>query len=165
MEDVERTTQLRFVGFALRGLVAGCAALALVGCESTGTLSGERQSCTSNFGLLDQKEVSCTGSVDTARGSPPLSVIEIGEDLNGAFRLEANISVGRGTAKAHVADIDDELVGGEVSPGEPLRIVAVVYPDSVAGTEDGEEVDVQLEIAEGEEARDLRYEATLVEQD
>lgn len=162
MVAVERKSPHRFAGLVAWVFVAGCATL--VGCES-GTLSGTQQSCASNFGLLDRKEVECTGSVNTARGSPSLSVIEIGEDLDGAFRLEATIRVGRGTAKAHVTDVDGERVGGEVSPGEPLRIVAVVYPEEEAGTEEEEGVGVQLEIAEGEEVRDLTYDATLVAQD
>jgi hypothetical protein len=82
------------------------------------------------------------------------------------MRLEVTMEVGQGTAKAHVTDIDDDQVGGEVSPGEPLEISAVVYPETVAGAEDDEEkVDVQLEVAEGEEVRELHYEATLVQQD
>ena len=147
-------------------LVAGCCALlVLAGCES-GSLTGGQQSCTSNFGLVDQKKVSCTGSVDTVRGSPSLSVIEIGDNLDGAFQLEVAMEVGQGTVKAHVTDIDDKQVGGEVSPGKPLKISAVVYPETAAGTEDDEEkVDVQLEVAEGEEVRELSYEATLVQQD
>lgn len=144
-------------------LIASCCAiLVLAGCES-GTLTGGEQTCRSTFGLTAPKKVICTGSVSTVRGSPSLSVIEIGDDLDGAFRLEASIAVGRGIAKVHVTDVDDERVGGEVSPSEPLRIVAVVYPEE--GTEDEEAVDVQLEVAEGEEVRDLRYEAALVAQD
>lgn len=153
-----------FAKLVLWGFVAGCCALLLYGCKG-GTLSGGEHSCRSNFGLFDPKKVTCTGSVGTVRGSPRLSVIETGGDLNGAYRLETTIEVGQGTAKAHVSDIDDERVGGEVSPGDPLRIVAIVYPEEVAGTEDEEKVDVDLEVAEGEEVRDLRYEATLVEQD
>ncbi len=149
---------------ALWGFVACCAALILIGCTA-GTLTGVRQSCSSNFGLVDAKEISCTGSVGTVRGSPSLSVIEIGEQLDGAFELETTITVGRGTAKAYVTDIDDERVGGEVSPGDPLRIVSVVYPEEGAGTEDEETVDVQLEVAEGGVVRDLRYEATLAARD
>jgi hypothetical protein len=110
-----------------------------------------QQSCRSNFGVLEAKKVSCSGSVDTARGSPSLSVIEIGEELNGAFLLETTITVRRGTAKAHVVDVDDKRVGGEISPGDPLRIVAVVYPEEVGSTDDEEEeIGVQLEVAEGE---------------
>jgi hypothetical protein len=122
-----------------------------------------QQSCRSNFGVLEAKKVSCSGSVDTVRGSPSLSVIEIGEELNGAFLLETTITVRRGTAKAHVVDVDDKRVGGEISPGDPLRIVALVYPEEVGGTDDEEEeIGVRLEVAEGEVVRDLRYEATLV---
>ena len=122
-----------------------------------------QQSCQSNFGVLEAKKVNCSGSVDTVRGSPSLSVIEIGEEPNGAFLLETTISARRGTAKAHVVDVDDKRVGGEISPGDPLRIAALVYPGEVGGTDDEEEeIGVQLEVAEGEEVRDLRYEATLV---
>jgi hypothetical protein len=157
------TSQPKVARLALWGFVAGCAALALVGC-TTGTLTGGQQRCSSNFGLMDAKKVSCTGSVETVRGSPSLSVIEIGEQLDGAFELETTIMVGRGTARAYVTDVDDVRVGGEVSPGEPLRLVAVIYPEEV-GTEDEGTVDVQLEVAKGEEVRVLRYEATLVARD
>ena len=154
----------KFAKSALWGFVACCAVLSLVGCTS-GTLSGAQQSCESTFGMLDAKKVTCTGSVDTISGSPSLSVIEIGESLNGAFRLETTITVGRGMAKALITDVEDQKVGGEVSPGEPLRIVASVYPEEITGSEDEEKVDLQLEVAEGKEVRDLRYEATLGEQD
>ena len=157
--------QLKFAGSALWAFVAGCAILSLVGCTS-GTLSGTQQSCESTFGVLEAKKVSCTGSVDTVSGSPSLSVIEIGESLNGIFRLKTIITVGQGTAKARVTDVDDKMVGGEVSPGEPLRIVALVYPENVPGSEDEEErVNLQIEVAEGQEVSALRYEATLVAQD
>ncbi len=151
----------------MRGFVAGftcCLVLPLVGCTS-GTLSGMQQSCESTFGLLDKKKVSCTGSVDTVGGSPSLSVVEVGDRLDGAFRLEAIITVGRGTAKARVTDVDDRQVGGEVSPGDPLRVVTLVYPEEVPGSEDGERVDAQIRVAEGQEVRNLRYEATLVAKD
>jgi hypothetical protein len=148
---------------ALRGFVAGCAVLSLAGC---GTMTGAEHRCESTLGIAAPEKVSCTGSVERVSGSPSLSVIEIGEDLDGAYRLEATIAVGRGTSKAHVTDVDDEQVGGEVSPGEPLEIGAVVYPEPAAGAdEDGEEVEVRLEVEEGKEVEDLRYEATLVERD
>ena len=41
-------------------------------------MTGAQRSCESTFGLTEPKEVSCTGSVETLSGSPPLSVIEIG---------------------------------------------------------------------------------------
>ena len=84
-----------FAGSVVRYFLAGCAALSLVGCTS-GTLSGIQQSCESTFGLLESKKVSCEGSVDTVSGSPSLSVIEIGDNLNGVFLLEMSITVGRG---------------------------------------------------------------------
>ncbi len=157
-----KTTRLIFAGSALRCFVAGCAALSLAGC---GTLIGAEQSCESTFGLTEPKKVSCTGSVETVRGSPSLAIVEIGEDLDGAFLLETTITVGQGTAKAHVTDVDDRKAGGEVSPGQPLEIKAVVYPEPAAGTdEDEEQVEVQLGVKEGREVTDLRYEATLVQQ-
>lgn len=162
---MERKMRPEFFRSVLWGFVAGCAVLALAGCEATGTLSGVRQSCSSSSGFLDAKKVSCTGSVDTVGGSPSLSVIKTGEDLDGAFRLEVDVKVGRGTAKARVTETDDERVGGAVSPGKPLRIDAVVYPDSAAGTDEGAEVDVQLEVSKGEEVGDLRYEAKLTQRD
>ena len=155
-------TRLKFAVPALRWLAAGCAALSLAGC---GTLIGAQHSCESTFGLTEPKKVTCTGSVDTVRGSPPLGIVEIGEDLDGAFLLETTITVGQGTAKAHVTDVDDRKAGGEVSPGQPLEIEAVVYPEPAAGAdEDEEQVEVQLGVKEGREVTDLRYEATLVQQ-
>jgi hypothetical protein len=159
-----RVMRPTFAGLALRYFLAGCVVFSLVGCTS-GTLGGMQKRCESTFGLLESKKVSCTGSVDTVSGSPSLSIIEIGENLNGAFRLETTITVGRGKAKAHVTDIDDKQVGGEVSPGDPLQIVTEVYPEEVPGSEDEEKVEVQLKVAEGKVVGGLRYEATLVAQD
>ena len=137
---VRKATKPRFAGSALRCVVAGCAVLLLVGC---GTMTGAQQSCESTFGMLEAKKVSCTGSVETVSGSPSLSVIEISDDLDGAFSLQTTITVGRGTAEASVTDIDDQRVGGEVSPGELLEIGAVVYPEPAAGAdEDTEEIEV-----------------------
>lgn len=149
-------------GPALRCFVV-LVAVSLAGCS---TMSGAQQSCESSLGLAAPEKVSCTGSVETVSGSPSLGVIEIGEDLDGAFLLETTMKVGHGTSTASVTDVDDERVGGEISPGEPLEIRAVVYPEPAAGADEDEEgVEVQLEIAEGKEVRDLRYRATLVEQD
>jgi len=154
--------RLRYTGSTFRCFVAGCVALSLAGC---GTLIGAQQSCESTFGITKPKKVSCTGSVDTVRGSPSLGIVEIGEDLDGAFLLETTITVGQGTAKVHATDVDDRRVGGEVSPGQPLKVGAVVYPEPAAGADENEEgVEVQLKVKEGREVRDLRYEATLVQQ-
>src|SRR5918993_421230 len=153
-----------FAGLALRCFFAGCLVLSLVGCTS-GTLSGMQQRCEATFGLLESKKVSCTGSVDTVSGSPSLSIIEIDENLNGVFELETTVTVERGEAKAHVTDVDDKQVGDEVSRGDPLRSVTQVYPEEVPGSEDEEKVDLQIEVAEGEEVGGLRYEATMIAED
>ena len=162
-DKVLKATRPRFAGSALRSFAACCTAISLAGC---GTMTGAQQSCESTFGMLEEKKVRCTGSVETVSGSPSLSVIEIGDDLDGAFSLETSMTVGRGKAEASVTDIEDQRVGGKVSPGEPLEIGAAVYPEPAAGAdEDTEEVEVQLEVKEGEKVRDLRYEATLTERD
>ena len=76
-------------------------------------------------------------------------------NLDGTYRLEATISVARGSTKAHVVAANGEPVGGRVAPGEPLAI-----SDDVEVDDEEEEVIVDLKVA-GKEARDLRYEAVL----
>jgi uncharacterized protein YceK len=143
--------------------LAGCVLLVLVGCS---TISGATQSCESNFGVLDAKEVECSGSVESMSGSPSLEIIDVGGRLDGAFLLEATMKVGQGTAGAYVTDTDDTKVGGELSPDAPLRIRATVYPEeSEDADDDNEVVELQLEIPEEKEVNNLRYEATLVQQD
>ncbi len=145
--------------------LAGCVTLALVGCS---TISGAEQSCESNFGVLDAKKVVCSGSVEAMSGSPSLEIIDISEQLDGAFLLEATMEVEQGTARAHVTDIDDKRVGGELSSDAPLRIRATVYPEDREEVDDDiefEVVELQLEIPEEKEVNNLSYEATLVQQD
>jgi hypothetical protein len=143
--------------------LAGCVTLTLVGCS---TISGAKQSCGSNFGVLDAKKVVCSGSVESMSGSPSLDIIDVGGRLDGAFLLEATMKVEQGTARAYVTDIDDNKVGGELSPDAPLRIRATVYPEeSEEADDDNEVVELQLEIPEEKEVNNLRYEATLVRQD
>ena len=134
-----------------------CCALVLAGCKS-GTLTGSQQSCTSTGGFLEDKQVACTGSVAGVRGEPSLGIIDTDEELDGSYRLDATITVGKGEAKAYVST-DGGQAGGRVSPGEPLRISAVVEVDS-----DDEDVSVDLKVL-GKEVEDLRYEATLLPQD
>ena len=141
-----------------KALLAGCWALfMLVGCES-GTITGQEQTCRSSGGLFAVDEISCTGSVASARGSPRLTIVEADEELDGSYRLDATIAVAQGTARANVTAADGEQVGGEVTPEAPLQITAIIEPG------DEEEIDVALKVV-GKEARDLRYEATLVRQD
>jgi len=141
-----------------KGLLAGCWALfMLAGCES-GTITGQEQKCRSSGGLFAVEEISCTGSVASARGSPRLTIVEVDEELGASYRLDAIIAVARGTARAYVTAADGEQVGGEVTPEAPLQISAVMEPG------DEEEIEVALKVV-GKEVRDLRYEATLVRQD
>ena len=128
--------------------------LVLAGCES-GTIVGHDQACESSGGLLTEERATCSGSVDAVRGSPGLAILDTDGNLDGTYRLEASISVGRGSTSAHVTAADGERVGGRVAPGEPLAISADVEVD-----DDEEEVLVDLKVA-GKEARDLRYEAVL----
>ncbi len=141
-----------------RGFLAAYWALfMLVGCES-GTITGQEQTCGSSRGLFAVEEISCTGSAASVRGSPRLTIVEADEGLDGSYRLDATIAVARDNARANVTAADGEQVGGEVTPGTPLQITAVIEP----GGE--EEIDVALKVV-GKEVRDLRYEATLVRQD
>src|SRR3712207_3704335 len=135
----------------VKGLLAGCWALfMLVGCES-GTITGQEQTCRSSGGLFAVEEISCTGSVGSARGSPRLTIVEADEALDGSYRLDATIAVAQGTARANVTAADGEQVGGEVTPEAPLQITAVIEPG------DEEEIDVALKVV-GKEVRNLRYE-------
>jgi hypothetical protein len=139
-------------------LALGCLVLVLAGCSS-GTLVGSQQTCRSSGGLFERQTISCTGGVDSVRGSPTLGLVEVDDDLDGVYRLDATITVGRGTARAFVTNTDGKEIGGELAPGTPLRITALVEPD------EDEDVEVALEVAEGEKVESLRYEARLVPQE
>jgi hypothetical protein len=138
-------------------LFAGCCTLVLTGCKS-GTIADSQQACKSSGGLFADKQVACTGSVGSVRGESSLGIIDTDEELDGDYKLDATITVGKGTAKAY-ADTVGGQAGGKVSPGEPLRLSAVVGLD-----EDDEDVSVDLKVL-GKEVKDLRYEATLLPQD
>jgi hypothetical protein len=138
----------------LATLLATCCMLLLAGCKS-GTTTDLEQSCKSEGGLLAGRKVTCTGHVGTARGEPSVDVIDTDGDLSGNYKLDATIKVGKGETKAYVGTADGEKRGGKVSPGEPLRISAVVSLD-----EDDDEVSVNLKVL-GKEVEDLGYEATV----
>jgi hypothetical protein len=106
-------------------------------------------------GLLAEEKATSTGSVDAVRGEPQLVIVDTDGELDSTYRLEATLSVGKGETKAHVTAADGDRVGGQISPGEPLRISADVEVD-----DDDEEVAAQLKVA-GKKANDLRYEAPL----
>ena len=135
-----------------------CCTLVLAGCKS-GTITGAQQACNSSGGLFADKQVACTGSVAGVRGEPSLGIIDTDEDLSGTYKLDTTITVGKGTAKAYASTAGGGQAGGKVSPGEPLRVSAVVGLD-----EDEDEVSVNLKVL-GKEVKDLRYEATLFPHD
>jgi hypothetical protein len=137
-------------------LIAVCA-LVLAGCKS-GTIADSEQTCKSAGGLLAGRKVTCTGSVGAVRGEPSLGIIDADGDLSGNYELDATIEVGKGEAKAYVDTADGGKKGGKVSPGEPLRISAVVGIER-----DDEEVSVNLKVL-GKEVEDLGYEATVAPQ-
>jgi len=154
MSVMFRRTRRRLV---VAMLFAFCA-LVLTGCKS-GTITGSEQACKSTGGLFADKQVACTGSVAGVRGEPSLGIIDTDEELSGNYKLDATITVGKGTTKAYVSTTGGGQVGGKVSPGEPLRISAVVGLDEV-----DDEFSVDLKVL-GKEVKDLHYEATLFPQD
>lgn len=135
------------------------AGLLLAGCEST--ITNSQQSCQSSGGFLQDRRMSCTGSAETITGSPSLSIADVDEEFSGTYDLEATVEVGKGTLTATIENAAGEEVGGEVSPGEPLRI-----SEAVELSETDEELDLSLEVSGGEEAEasDLTYESRLTPQ-
>jgi hypothetical protein len=134
-----------------------CAAVLAFSGYKSGTLVGQEQSCEVSGGLLAEERAACTGSVDAVRGEPQLIIVDTDGELDGTYRLEATLSVGKGETKAHVTASDGDRVGGQVSPGEPIRISADVEVD-----DDDEEVAAQLQVA-GKKVNDLRYKADLAQ--
>jgi hypothetical protein len=141
----------------LASIIVVVCALVLAGCKS-GTITDSEQTCKSEGGLLAGRKVTCTGSVGIAKGEPSVEIINTDGDLSGNYKLDATIKVGKGEAKAYVDTADGGKQGGEVSPGKPLRIGAVVSIDG-----DDEEVSVNLKVL-GKEVEDLSYEATVAPQ-
>lgn len=136
------------------------AGVMLAGCSS-GSLTNSQQSCQSSGGFLQDKKMSCTGSVGTVTGAPSLSIADVDEEFGGTYKLDATVEVGEGTVRATVANANGDEVGGEVSPGEPLRI-----SETVELSETDEELSLSLKVAGGEdaEATDLTYESRLTPQ-
>jgi hypothetical protein len=134
--------------------------LGLAGCSS-GSITNSQQSCESSGGFLQDREMSCTGSAGTIKGSPSLSIADVDEEFSGTYKLDATVEVGEGTVRATVANAIGDEVGGEVSPGEPLQI-----SETVELSETDEELSLSLKVAGGEEAEasDLTYESRLTPQ-
>lgn len=145
----------RFAGASRTAmLLALCAAL-LAGCESTGTMSGHSQSCSSSGGFFSGQTVACEGTADNLGGRMG---IEFGDDddFDGEYRLEASLSVEEGTADVY-APGDGERSLGSVSAGETLAVDETV--------ELSEDDDVfSLDAGENGEVRGLAYEGTVTPQ-
>jgi hypothetical protein len=138
--------------------VAAALAVALLatGCLS---LTNHSQSCTSSGGLMGPSEFSCSGTAETVKGEGPLT-FDGEDDADPNYRMDLTASVESGTMDVFADDVEGGREGGEVSPGNPIRIQAVV-PSS------DEDVSVTLAVKGGEEAEvgGLAYEATFTETD
>ena len=136
--------------------VAVCTAVVLLagGCLR---LTDHTQVCESSGGLGGPSEFSCTGTAETVSGEGPLS-FDGEDDSDPDYRMDLTASVESGTMDVYASTVDGGREGGEVSPGNPIRIQAVV-PSS------DEDTSVDLSVKGGEEAevRGLRYEATFTE--
>jgi hypothetical protein len=137
---------------------AAAAALA-VAMLATGCLSltNHSQSCTSSGGLMGPSEFSCSGTAETVKGEGPLT-FDGEDDDDPNYRMDLTASVESGAMDVFADDVNGGRKGGEVSPGNPVRIQAVV-PSS------DEEVSVNLAVKGGEEGEvgGLAYEATFTE--
>ncbi|HEV2091646.1 MAG TPA: hypothetical protein VGR18_00605 [Rubrobacter sp.] len=129
-------------------------ALLATGCL---TLTNHSQSCTSSSGLIGPSEFSCSGTAETVKGEGSLT-FDGEDDSDPDYVMDLTASVEGGRMDVFADSVDDGREGGEVSPGSPLRIRAVV-PSS------DEDVSVTLSVKGGEEAevRGLAYEATFTE--
>jgi len=138
--------------------VAACVSVVLLaaGCLS---LTNHAQSCRSSGGLLGSSEFSCSGTAGTVQGEGPLS-FDGEDDSDPEYRMDLTASVESGKMDVYADTVDGDREGGEVSPGDPIRIEAVV-PSS------DEDVDVTLSVKGGEEAEvgGLSYEANFTEVD
>lgn len=121
------------------------------------TLTNHSQSCTSSGGLMGPSEFTCSGTAETVKGDGPLS-FDSEDDSDPNYRMDLTASVESGTMDVFAGTVDGGREGGEVSPGSPIRIQAVV-PSS------DEDVSVTLAVKGGEEAEvgGLGYEATFRE--
>ncbi len=136
-----------------------CLALSLiaVGCV---TLTGHDQSCGTSTRFGSVSKMTCSGSVDTVRGEGPLTVGESYDDdddteYSGEYRLEMTASVEQGSMDIYAEEANGGPKGGEVSPGNPLKIEAVgPFEGSVA---------VKVKGGEDAEVKGLKYEVTITQ--
>ena len=106
---------------------------------------------------MGPSEFSCSGTAETVKGEGSLT-FDGEDDSDPDYVMDLTASVEGGRMDVFADAVDDGREGGEVSPGNPIRIRAVV-PSS------DEDVSVTLSVKGGEEAevRGLAYEATFTE--
>jgi hypothetical protein len=104
-------------------------------------------------------EFSCSGTAETVKGEGPLT-FDGEDDSDPDYRMDLTASVESGRMDVFASNADGGRKGGEVSPGNPVRIQAIV-PSS------DEDVSVNLAVKGGEEAEvgGLAYEATFTATD
>ena len=106
---------------------------------------------------MGPSEFSCSGTAETVKGEGPLT-FDGEDDDDPNYRMDLTASVESGRMEIYADTADGGREGGEVSPGNPVRIEAVV-PSS------DEDVSVDLAVKGGEEAEvgGLAYEAKFTE--
>ncbi len=136
-----------------------CLTLSLiaVGCV---TLTGQDESCSKTKLFGSVSKMTCSGTVDTVRGEGPLtfgdSYSDDDEDeYSGEYRLEMTASVEQGRMDIYAEEAKGGPKGGEVSPGNPLKIEAV-------GPLEGS-VAVKVKGGEDAEVKGLKYEVTIAQ--
>jgi hypothetical protein len=104
--------------------------------------------------------MTCSGTVGTVRGEGPLTFDESYDDddeaeYSGEYRLEMTASVEQGSMDIYAEEAKGGPKGGEVSPGNPLRIEALgPFEGSVA---------VKVKGGEEAEVKGLEYEVTIAQ--
>ena len=105
--------------------------------------------------------MTCAGTIDTVRGEGPLTFDESYGDedeeaeYSGKYRLEMTASVEQGSMDIYAEEAKGGPEGGEVSPGNPLKLEAVgPFEGSVA---------VKVKGGEDAEVKGLKYEVTIAQ--
>ena len=122
--------------------------------------TGRNESCRTSQVLGTVEKITCSGSVATVSGEGPLSFGDDDDEFQGGHRFEMSASVEQGSMDIYADTVDGGKKGGEVSPGNPLRIEALT-----PSTGDRISVTIKVKGDEDAEVRGLRYEATAVRVD
>jgi len=137
-----------------------CFALSLVavGCV---TLTGHDKSCSSSARFNSVSKMTCSGTIDTVRGEGPLTFDESYDkeadeaEYRGEYRLEMTASVEHGSMDIYAEEANGGPKGGEVSPGNPLKIEALgPFEGSVA---------VKVKGGKEAEVKGFKYEVTIAQ--